>query len=52
MSVQFNFFWVPAQNSSNIENDLNHFLSSVHVLKVKKEFVNNGSDSHFCILDT
>jgi hypothetical protein len=52
MSVQFKFFWVSAQNSSSIENDLNHFLSSVHVLKVQKEFVNNGSDSHFCILDT
>jgi len=52
MSVQFKFFWVSAQNSSSIENDLNRFLSSVHVLKVQKEFVNNGSDSHFCILDT
>jgi len=50
MSVQFKFFWVSAQNSSSIENDLNHFLSSVHVLKIQKEFVSNGSDSHFCIL--
>jgi len=50
MSIQFKFFWVSAQNSSNIENDLNNFLSSVDVIKVQKEFVNNGSDSHFCIL--
>ena len=50
MAVQYKFFWVSSTNSSNVENEMNKFLRSVRVVNVRKEFVNNGNDSQFCII--
>ena len=48
--MQIKTFIIPVNAPENIEKQVNSFLSSNRVLEVVHEFVDNGANSHWCLL--
>ena len=43
------FFYIPADNPREAEDEYNQFVASVRVLKVRETFVEQGQDSFYSI---
>lgn len=50
MAIQYKFFMIMVQDSTELEEEFNQFLRTVSVIDVKREFVENGINSFWSIV--
>jgi len=50
MSLQIKSFILPVHTDTSIENEINNFLKSHKVIKMRKEFLNNSENACWCLL--
>ncbi len=48
MAQQYKFFYVPARNAEEVEEELNHFCKTVRVVNVRQEFT-GGDQASWCV---